>query len=80
MKPATTPSTVYLSKIRRRIAMKSLISIILLATITFLTGCEVSGPSAKVEPPKVKVDAVQIEGSNGSGDFCAPGQAKKGNC
>ena len=52
--------------------------------LVFLTGCEIQGPSAKVEGPKVKVDEsiVSVEsGNKGSqGDFCPPGQAKKGRC
>jgi len=55
---------------------------ILLAFMIVAPGCEVSGPSVKVEPPKVKVDGVKVEGgkSRGNGDFCPPGQAKKDNC
>ncbi len=47
----------------------------------FLAACEIQGPSAKVEGPKVKVDEsiVSVESGN-SGDFCPPGQAKKGRC
>jgi len=51
-----------------------------------LAGCEITGPSAKVEPAKVKVsgDVVKVEGDNNKqksdGKFCPPGQAKKGKC
>ena len=62
--------------------MKTLkLSLALLALLS-VVACEVSGPSVKVEPPKVKTDAaIKVEGSNsGSGTFCPPGQAKKGKC
>lgn len=55
----------------------------LAAATLFLLGCELTGPSVKVEPPKVKVDGVKVEDSGkskGDGDFCPPGQKKKGNC
>lgn len=42
-----------------------------------LTACEVMGPSVKVEPPRVRVDGVVVEGQ---GKHCPPGQAKKGRC
>jgi hypothetical protein len=57
------------------------IKLISLATAVILVlGCELTGPSVKVEPPKVKVDGVKIEDGSKNGDFCPPGQAKKGNC
>lgn len=61
--------------------MKKITSIII-ASAFLLSGCEIMGPSVKVEPPKVKVDGVIIKtsGSEGDGKFCPPGQAKKGNC
>ena len=61
--------------------MKQLTLLCLLAVI-MLTGCEVMGPSVKVEPPKVKVKGVVVEGvqvQTGS-THCPPGQAKKGRC
>lgn len=44
-----------------------------------LTGCAVRGPSVTVEPPKVIVPGVVVEG-HGHGKHCPPGQAKKGKC
>ena len=44
-----------------------------------LTGCAVRGPSVTVEPPKVIVPGVVVEGQ-GHGKHCPPGQAKKGKC
>lgn len=66
-------STVFLNKGK---GMKNILSVLVLSTI-FLTGCEVIGPRLKVEPPKIKVDGIEVEGSQ---KHCPPGQAKKGNC
>lgn len=53
----------------------------LTTAMIFLLGCEVTGPSVKVEPPKVKVDGVKVEDSSKkNGEFCPPGQAKKDRC
>ncbi len=41
-----------------------------------LTGCELVGPSVKVEGPKVIIG----DASHGVGTHCPPGQAKKGKC
>ena len=68
--------------------MKTLKLLVLASTLLGLTACEITGPSAKVEPPKVKVsgDVVKVEGEKGNnngnngGNFCPPGQAKKGKC
>jgi len=60
--------------------MKLLKLTALITATIFLLACELTGPSVKVEPPKVKVDGVIIEDGNKNGDFCPPGQAKKGNC
>ena len=57
-------------------------SFIIVITFLSLVGCEIMGPSVKVEGPKVKLDpAVKVEvESDKKGKFCPPGQAKKGNC
>lgn len=60
--------------------MKSIKLIALATAAMFLLGCELTGPSVKVEPPKVKVDGVKVEDGSNDGDFCPPGQRKKGNC
>lgn len=62
--------------------MKSLKLLALATALVSLLGCEISGPSVKVEPPKVKTgSAVKVEnGGSKEGDFCPPGQAKKGRC
>ncbi len=60
--------------------MKRVTRVVMLALgCVFLAGCEVRGPSLKIEPPRVKVDGVKVK-SSGGGGFCPPGQAKKGNC
>lgn len=58
------------------------ITLIILASAFLLSSCELTGPSVKVEPPKVKVDGVKVESNGGDskGKFCPPGQAKKDNC
>ncbi len=57
--------------------MKTFKILIIIATMVFLTGCEITGPKIKVEGPKIKIPGVQVEDS---GKFCPPGQAKKGRC
>ncbi len=54
-------------------------SSLLLLLLFVLSACQVTGPSVKVEPPKVKIPGVEIEGHS-HGTFCPPGQAKKGKC
>jgi hypothetical protein len=51
--------------------------LVLALAVLAVTGCsaEVKGPKVQVTPPKVVVGP-----SGGHGDFCPPGQAKKGNC
>jgi hypothetical protein len=36
--------------------------------------------AAEVKPAKVEVKAAPVRVTIGGGDFCPPGQAKKGNC
>ena len=50
-----------------------------LLIIIGLTGCEVTGPSVKVKGPEVKIPAVKVS-TQDDGNFCPPGQAKKGRC
>jgi len=47
----------------------------LMGTLVFATGCE-------LHQVKGEVAGVEVEASvkDGSGGFCPPGQAKKGNC
>lgn len=46
-----------------------------------VTGCAVRGPSVTVEPPKVIMPGVVVEGhGHGKNKHCPPGQAKKGKC
>ena len=57
--------------------MKKLGTLLLSAlVVSAITGCEVSGPSVRLKPPVT----VETGGHRGNGDFCPPGQAKKGNC
>lgn len=53
---------------------------LLLASVVALVGCEVRGPSLKLEPAKIRIDGVKVDGGSSKGKFCPPGQAKKGNC
>ncbi|MFC4655041.1 hypothetical protein ACFO3I_08445 [Rheinheimera marina] len=57
----------------------TVVSLLAAVALSGLTGCEVVGPRVKVEPPKVKVPVVVIEGQD-QGKHCPPGQAKKGRC
>ena len=57
---------------------------------TFLSGCEVSGPHVKLKPPitvddnhhhrKGHHDNDDHDDDDHDGNFCPPGQAKKGRC
>ena len=51
-----------------------------LLVMTGLIGCEVIGPSVRVQGPKVKIPGVRIVDISDHGKFCPPGQAKKGRC
>ncbi|MCA1928281.1 hypothetical protein [Rheinheimera sp.] len=56
-----------------------LVVAIVVSSMSALTACAVRGPSVTVEPPKVIVPGVIVEGQ-GHGKHCPPGQAKKGKC
>lgn len=46
-----------------------------------LAGCEVTGPRVKLKPPiTVEGDGHDHRDGDHHGDFCPPGQAKKGRC
>lgn len=51
-------------------------SVCVALVLALLTACSarVDGPSVKVKPPTVEI------GPDNGGDFCPPGQAKKGRC
>jgi hypothetical protein len=51
--------------------MKQLMAILAVVATTLLSGCAVYTPGTAV---------VVDPGPRGSGGFCPPGQAKKGNC
>lgn len=55
---------------------------VLLASLALLLGaCTISGPRVSVKPIEIKPLEIEIgDGHRGSGSFCPPGQAKKGNC
>ncbi|HSC75094.1 MAG TPA: hypothetical protein VLB90_02520 [Pseudomonadales bacterium] len=68
------------------------LGIVALAT-TLLPGCEVTGPHVKLKPPVTvdddyhhrkghhdKDDHDDDDDDNDNGNFCPPGQAKKGRC
>jgi hypothetical protein len=49
--------------------------------VTLLSGCEVTGPHVKLKPPVTVDDGHQDNDHHDrDGDFCPPGQAKKGRC
>ena len=54
----------------------------LFASLTLLlAACTISGPRVSVKPIEIKPLEIEIgDGHRGSGSFCPPGQAKKGNC
>ncbi len=55
--------------------MRVLIVLLLTGSLAFVVGCE-------LHQVKGEVAGVELEASTTSngGDFCPPGQAKKGNC
>lgn len=53
--------------------MKTLISALVL--LAGLAGCAVYTPNGSVV-----IDPVRVGGPGSGGQFCPPGQAKKGNC
>jgi len=50
-------------------------SVVFMLAVVFVSGCE-------LHQVKGEVAGVQVEAKTqgGGGDFCPPGQAKKGNC
>lgn len=56
--------------------MRLFISMVMLLSFSFIGGCSLH--EAKGEVGGVEVEVKNKDG--GSGDFCPPGQAKKGNC
>ena len=57
--------------------MRILIAATILLSLLTVTACELH--QVKGEVGGVEVEAKTKDG-NGDGDFCPPGQAKKGNC
>lgn len=55
--------------------MRLITIVMLMGTMFFAVGCE-------LHQVKGEVAGLEVEAStkNSSGDFCPPGQAKKGNC
>ncbi|MGF1699522.1 lipoprotein [Photobacterium makurazakiensis] len=49
-----------------------------LLTTLFLSGCQLTHIEGEVDGVNIK--ASTKETNNGNGNFCPPGQAKKGNC
>ncbi len=51
-------------------------SLCVVLVVALMTACsaQVNGPSVKVKPATVEI------GPDNDGDFCPPGQAKKGRC
>ena len=53
--------------------------------VNLLVGCEVTGPHVRLKPPITVEGDDHHDGNhrdhdNRDGDFCPPGQAKKGRC
>jgi len=56
-------------------SMRLFKSVVFMLAVVFVSGCE-------LHQVKGEVAGVQVEAKTqgGGGDFCPPGQAKKGNC
>ncbi len=52
--------------------------ILLICALFSLNGCQLTRVEGEVDDVKVKVSTKNSDGSYG--DFCPPGQAKKGRC
>ncbi|ACY51647.1 hypothetical protein ND926_03785 [Vibrio diabolicus] len=50
-----------------------------LILLTTLAGCQLTNVEGEVDDVKVRV-STNDDNHRGNGDFCPPGQAKKGNC
>lgn len=55
------------------------------ATLAFvllasLTGCQLTNVEGEIDDVRVSVGTNDHDRHGGHGDFCPPGQAKKGNC
>ena len=48
---------------------------LMILTLLTLAACE-----ARVSPPKVEFEPAKVTIGGSGGDFCPPGQAKKGRC
>ncbi|CAM3144062.1 hypothetical protein QTO01_19210 [Vibrio mytili] len=53
--------------------------LIALMLLTTLAGCQLTNVEGEFDDVKVRV-GTNDDGHHGHGDFCPPGQAKKGNC
>lgn len=62
-----------------RIDSAFVVASVVIVLMSGLSGCAVRGPSVTVEPPKVLIPGVVVEGQS-QGKHCPPGQAKKGRC
>ncbi len=51
-----------------------------LVLLTTLTGCQLTHVEGEIDNVRVKVSTNDDERHRGNGNFCPPGQAKKGNC
>ena len=51
-----------------------------LVLLTTLAGCQLSNVEGEIDDVRVKVSTNDNDRHRGNGDFCPPGQAKKGNC
>ena len=51
-----------------------------LVLLTTLAGCQLTNVEGEIDDVRVKVSTNDNDRHRGNGDFCPPGQAKKGNC
>ncbi|MGR5068214.1 MULTISPECIES: hypothetical protein [Vibrio] len=54
-------------------------AVLALFLLTTLAGCQLTHVEGEIDDVKVKVSTNDSKHS-GNGNFCPPGQAKKGNC
>ena len=54
--------------------------IVVLGTLFILSGCQLTRVEGELHNVDVKVGTRDDDRRNNNGQFCPPGQAKKGNC
>ncbi|KHT62527.1 hypothetical protein RJ45_17080 [Photobacterium gaetbulicola] len=60
--------------------MKKITLLLALFASVTLTGCQLTHVEGELDGVTIKASTKDEHHSHGNGNFCPPGQAKKGNC